>query len=117
MFWKSARKAKTSGAVRVIVTVFWNVSTWSPVSAVEQPLGGCRVVGGQDEQARHLLRQGENLAGGLGELAPAAHAGNPAALQDVSSVGEIPDEQQRRPGAAADQQRQRAGRVSAGGQH
>src|ERR1700730_17833514 len=103
MFWKSARKAKTSGAVRLIITVFWKVSTGSPVSAVEQPLGGRRVVGGQDDQAWQLLRQREHLAAGLGELAPGAHAGNPAALQDVSSVGEIPDEQQRRPGAAANQ--------------
>jgi hypothetical protein len=33
-----------------------------PVSAVEQPLGGGWVVGGQHDQARLLLGQGEDIA-------------------------------------------------------
>jgi hypothetical protein len=44
------------------------------VSGAEQARGGGWVVGGQDDQARHLLFEREDFAGGLGELAPVADA-------------------------------------------
>src|SRR5262249_18837587 len=88
----------------------------SPASAVEQPAGGRRVVGRQYDQAGESLRQGKDLVGGVGKLAPAATAGNLAALHDVRPIGEIPDQQQRRLVAPADQQRHRAGCVAGGGQ-
>ena len=74
------------------------------MSAAQQPLGGCRVVSGQHHQAWQLLLEREDLAGGLGELVPLADAGELAALEEFRPVGEVPGEQQRRPGATADQQ-------------
>lgn len=47
------------------------------------------VVGGQHDQARLLLGQGEDIAGAFREP-PAAHAGKLAALNDLGVVGEIP---------------------------
>src|SRR6185312_3871121 len=82
------------------------------LSTVQQPLGGGRVVGGQYDQARLLLAQGENLARALREPPSAADAGDLATLEDVGPVGEVPDEQQRRPPGPADQQRHRARRVT-----
>ena len=40
-------------------------------------------MGGQHHQARLLLFEREDVAGGLGELAPGAHAGELAALQEL----------------------------------
>src|SRR6516164_7256885 len=114
MFSKSEIKANVSATGRSMISVFvkcmshvrWSgmFPSWPVVSAVQQPLGGCRVVGGQHHQARQLLFEGEDLPGGLGELAPGTDAGELAALQELRAVGEVPGQQQRRPGAAADQQ-------------
>jgi hypothetical protein len=98
MFSKSARNAKTSSTGRWIVRVFWKIVSW------------------QDDQARHPLLQRQHLVGGLSELATSADTGKLAALQQVSPVGEIADQQQRRPGAAADEQGHRTRRVSGRGQ-
>ena len=65
--------------------------------AVQQPLGGGRVVGGQHDQARLLPGQGEDLVRAFRESPPAADAGELAALEDVGPVGEVPGQQQRRP--------------------
>jgi len=48
--------------------------------AVQQPLGGRWVVGGQHDKARLLVLQRENLAGALGEPPPVADPGELAAL-------------------------------------
>ena len=64
--------------------------SWSVVSAVQQPPGGCRVVGGQHHKARQLLLEREDLAGGLGELMPLADAGELAALEEFRPVAEVP---------------------------
>src|SRR5512133_203094 len=75
-----------------------------PALATQQPLGGCWVVGGQHDQARLLLLQREDLAGALGEQMPVSDARELAAPEDIRPVGEVPGQQQRRPGRAADQQ-------------
>jgi len=54
-------------------------------------------VGGQYYEARLLLGQSENPARALGEPPPVAHTGNPALLEDLRPVGEVPDQEQRRP--------------------
>src|SRR6266496_3965435 len=116
MFRRSARNAKTSSAGWAIVTVFWKVCIAVFVSAGQQPLGGCGVVGGQHDQARLVPGESKDLAAGLGELSAVAHAGYLAALEDASSVSEVAYQQQGRPVLAADQQRHRAGRVTGGRQ-
>src|SRR6516165_6232109 len=114
MFSKSETKANVSVTGRSMISVFVKcmshvrclgmVPSWPAVSAVQQPPGGCRVVGGQHHKARQLLLEREDLAGGLGELMPLADAGELAALEEFRPVGEVPGQQQRRPGAPADQQ-------------
>ena len=93
MFRRSARNAKTSPAGRAIVTVFWNVCIVVSGSAVQQPPGGGGIVGGQHDQAGLLPGERADFAGGLGELAAVADAGELAALQDVSALGEVPGQQ------------------------
>jgi hypothetical protein len=62
---------------------------------VQQTLGGSRIVGGQDDQARHPLLQGEYVVGGFAEVAPVADTGKLASFQQVGSVGEVTDQQER----------------------
>jgi hypothetical protein len=52
----------------------WGGHRGLPVSAIQQPLGGRRVVGGQHDQAGLLLPQRKDLAAALGEQAPVADA-------------------------------------------
>ena len=63
------------------------------VLAVQQPLSGCRVVGGQHDQARLPLRQGQDLARAFREPPPVAHAGKLGALEDFRPVGEVSGQQ------------------------
>ena len=50
-------------------------------------------MGGQYDQAGLLPGERADFAGGLGELAAVADAGELAALQDVSAVGEVSGQQ------------------------
>ena len=61
-------------------------------------------MGGQHDQARLLLGQGEDPARAFREPLPVAHARKLAALEDPRPVGEVPGQQQRRPAGPADQQ-------------
>jgi hypothetical protein len=62
-------------------------------------------VGRQDDQIRHLLFEREDLAGGNGEIMPAAYPGDLAALKDVGPIGEISGQKQRRFRSSPDEQR------------
>jgi hypothetical protein len=97
-----------------MVTVFSKLAMVA--SRLSSPAGAGLplVVGWQDDQIRHPFLEREHLVGGVGELAAAADAWELPALQQVSSVGEIADQQQRRPCLAADEQRQRPWRVPGG---
>jgi hypothetical protein len=66
----------------------------------------------QDDQAGHPLLEGEYVVSGLGELAPAADAGKLAALEQLGSVGEVADQQQRWPRPPPDGQGNRASSVT-----
>ena len=80
MFRRSARNAKTSPAGRAIVTVFWSVCIVGSVSC--PAAAGRRWDRGRVARSGRLL-PGEraDLAGGLGELAAVADAGELAALR------------------------------------
>jgi hypothetical protein len=58
-----------------------------PASAAEQARGGGWIVGGQDDQVRHLLLEREDFAGGLGEQAPVAHALPRRVTRRLAAVG------------------------------
>src|SRR4029450_630 len=73
----------------------------SPVSAAEQARGSGWIVGGQDDQVRHLLLEREDFAGGPGEQAPVAHARDLAAFQQFGSLAEVAHQPPRRARRAA----------------
>jgi hypothetical protein len=82
--------SKISSVGGAIVAVLRKFAVAARGLAVQRPPCGCRVVGGQHDQARVLLCQSENLARAFRESPPVAHARKLATLEDFRPVGEVP---------------------------